>query len=215
MSFDEWLAAARHGHGTHIRNDRRAQLAFSRGMDPVEFAEIVAGGFLAEDGGVRIEWVRVDTGAYVARVNGKLTTWRASRNDNEGPNSPLQWTLSRSEAHMRPEYEAWSRKKLTEWLANHLRREIVGRDERSSVTEESRFAKRFRVGSRVTMNEDAIENYGARWQGVTLRVAHVSTSRADHPGFDPEGASALYDLEVADTHEPLPMALYDWELEPV
>ena len=81
-------------------------------------------------------------------------------------------------------------------------------------------AKRFRVGSRVMMNVDAIENYGAKWDGVILQVTHVATSHADHPGFDPGGGSALYDLEVADRYgplppySPLPMSLYDWELEP-
>jgi hypothetical protein len=47
MSFEDWLAAARHGHSTHIRDDRRARVAFKNGMDPQEFAETVAGGFLA------------------------------------------------------------------------------------------------------------------------------------------------------------------------
>jgi hypothetical protein len=126
MSYEDWLAAAREGHGGHIRDDSRAQLAFSRGVDPIEFAEVVTGGFALEE----------------------------------------------------------------------------------------RVTKRFRVGSRVQMVEDAIQNYGEKWNGLILRVTHVATSHADHPGFDPGGGSALYDLEVAATRAPLPMSLYDWELEP-
>jgi hypothetical protein len=46
MSFEQWLTRAREGHGTRIRDDRAARNAYHNGMDPVEFAETVAGGFL-------------------------------------------------------------------------------------------------------------------------------------------------------------------------
>jgi len=76
-----------------------------------------------------------------------------------------------------------------------------------------RLAKRFRVGSRVQMSDDALENYGERYRGQVLVVTHVSTSRADHPGFDSDTGSALYDL-ADESGKPFPNSLYDWELEP-
>lgn len=92
---------------------------------------------------------------------------------------------------------------------------------------EGGLARRFRVGSRVVMNEDALDNYGKRWQGIVFVVTDVSTkympsseffSRGRptgyHPGFDPEGGSALYSLKIEATNEPLGNDLYDWELEP-
>ncbi len=87
-----------------------------------------------------------------------------------------------------------------------------------SEASEDRISKRFRVGSRVTMSPDALENYGDKYRGVVLKVTHVSTSKSDHPGFDPGDGSALYDLKVFASNtvkrSPLPMSLYDWELEP-
>ena len=50
MSFEQWLSLARQGHGAHIRDDQRARSAFTNGMDPEEFAEIVTGGFALEEG---------------------------------------------------------------------------------------------------------------------------------------------------------------------
>ena len=84
-----------------------------------------------------------------------------------------------------------------------------------------------RIGSHVTMTDDAIENYGEEWRNVDLAI----TSRANkymhsteffaqgapegfHPGYD-EGVSpqGLYDLQNVGTGEDLGMSLYDWELE--
>lgn len=80
--------------------------------------------------------------------------------------------------------------------------------------------KRFRVGSRVTMSNDALENYGEKYRGKVFVVKHVATKympaaqffaagkpEGYHPGFDDTG-SALYDLKG------LNMSLYDWELQP-
>jgi hypothetical protein len=54
MSYEEWLAAARHGHGANIRDDRIARRAFASGVDPALFADIYAGGFaLARTTGVQ------------------------------------------------------------------------------------------------------------------------------------------------------------------
>lgn len=81
--------------------------------------------------------------------------------------------------------------------------------------------KRFRVGSRVIMSEDALDNYGSKYQDQVLVVESVSTkympsseffSRGKpsgyHPGFDEASGSALYSLKG------FGFDLYDWELEP-
>ena len=73
----------------------------------------------------------------------------------------------------------------------------------------------YRAGSRVTMSEDALENYGEEWRGVPLLVESAATSVKQHRGYD-EGVypCALYDLRREDTGEDLQFSMYDWELEP-
>lgn len=73
-----------------------------------------------------------------------------------------------------------------------------------------------RKGTKVTMTQDAIENYGEKWDGVVLVITHVAHNKSEHPGYD-EGVSpqGLYDLKRQDTNEDLPMSLYDWELTKV
>lgn len=81
--------------------------------------------------------------------------------------------------------------------------------------------QRFKVGSRVTVTPDALENYGTVHKGKKFTVSGVSTfycpadvhysaghskNCSGHPGFDDVG-SALYDLEG------LEYSLYDWELQ--
>jgi hypothetical protein len=72
------------------------------------------------------------------------------------------------------------------------------------------------IGTKVTMTENAIENYGESWRGVVLKVTYKASNESEHPGYDagvyPE---RLYDLKRADTGEDLGMSLYDWELEKV
>jgi hypothetical protein len=76
------------------------------------------------------------------------------------------------------------------------------------------------------MSPDALANYGDRWQGIVFKVTHVSTAympsgeffsrgqpQGYHPGFDPEGGSALYDLAIEATGEQMDNSFYDWELE--
>jgi len=75
------------------------------------------------------------------------------------------------------------------------------------------------------MTGEALENYGARWDGVPLVVTHVATKympaaeffakgkpEGYHPGYDETGGK-LYDLKRQDTGEELGMSLYEWELE--
>jgi len=82
--------------------------------------------------------------------------------------------------------------------------------------------KRFHVGSRVRMSEDAIQNYGEKYRDMSFVVTHVATKYMPakeffasgnpqnyHPGFDESSDCALYDLNG------LNMSLYDWELEPI
>lgn len=81
--------------------------------------------------------------------------------------------------------------------------------------------KRFRVGSRVVMSDDALDNYGEEYRDRVFRVASVSTKYMPsarffsegkpagyHPGFDEAAGSALYDFDD------LNFSLYDRELEP-
>jgi len=89
----------------------------------------------------------------------------------------------------------------------------------------SKIAKRFRVGSKVVLSPDALENYGEKYEGRVFRVESVSTKympanqffaegkpKGYHPGYDDSSGSALYDLlsPTADFHN----SVYDWELEP-
>jgi hypothetical protein len=71
-----------------------------------------------------------------------------------------------------------------------------------------------KIGTKVKMTDDAIENYGEKWKGVVFIVTHVAHSTKEHPGYDdgvsPEG---LYDLKIEKTKEEIPFSLYDWELE--
>lgn len=82
----------------------------------------------------------------------------------------------------------------------------------------------FKLGDRVQMSDDALDNYGEKYRGKTLIVTHVATKYMPateffakgqpagyHPGFDDAGG-ALYDLRFPDD-KPLPMSLYDWELK--
>jgi len=77
------------------------------------------------------------------------------------------------------------------------------------------------------MNDDALSNYGQRWQGIVFVVTAVSDkympskdffSRGRpsgyHPGYDESAGSALYDLAIEATGETFNSSLYDWELEP-
>lgn len=71
-----------------------------------------------------------------------------------------------------------------------------------------------RVNQTCKMTEEAINNYGEKYQDVELIVTHVARNRDEHPGYD-EGVfpQKLYDLKIKETGEDLPFSLYDWELE--
>lgn len=81
--------------------------------------------------------------------------------------------------------------------------------------------QRFRVGSRVILSDDALENYGAQHEGRVFVVESVSTKYMPatkfyekgqptgyHPGFDDASGCALYSLIGFNSD------LYDYELEP-
>lgn len=81
--------------------------------------------------------------------------------------------------------------------------------------------RRFAVGDRVVMGEEALANYGERYRGRVFVVESVSTKHMPskeffdrgkpdgyHPGFNADSGSALYDLRD------LSFSLYDWELAP-
>lgn len=66
---------------------------------------------------------------------------------------------------------------------------------------------RFKVGDKVMMTNDALENYGFKYEGKKFTVSHVATNTSEHPGYD-NGVKgqALYDLKE------LGFSLYDWEV---
>jgi hypothetical protein len=76
-----------------------------------------------------------------------------------------------------------------------------------------------RIGSKVTMTEGALQNYGDKYRGKTFTVSHVATKYMPaerfyaegrpagfHPGFDEGAGCALYDLNG------LNFSLYEWEV---
>ena len=78
----------------------------------------------------------------------------------------------------------------------------------------------FKIGQKVTMTEDALENYGEKYRDRILTITHSAHSYmpADefyeqnkpigyHPGYDDSvKGQGLYDFEG------LEFSLYDWEL---
>jgi hypothetical protein len=74
------------------------------------------------------------------------------------------------------------------------------------------------IGSRFTMRESALENYGEKYRGRVFTVKGVYTHYCSpdqthndptgHPGFDPSGGSPLYETDD------LNFALYAWEMRP-
>ena len=79
---------------------------------------------------------------------------------------------------------------------------------------------RHKIGDKVKMTADALENYGEKYAGDTFTVTHVSTRYmpADeffskgkpagyHPGYDESAGCALYDLRG------LGFSLYEWEVK--
>jgi hypothetical protein len=71
----------------------------------------------------------------------------------------------------------------------------------------------FHKGSKVQMTNNALENYGEQYRGVTFTVSIVSKSEKDHPGYDKGVAPDwLYDLKTPDGAD-FPCSLYDYELK--
>lgn len=82
------------------------------------------------------------------------------------------------------------------------------------------------VGSKVTMTEDALDNYGEQWRDVELEITHRANKympaaeffakgkpEGFHPGYDDATGDPLYDLRVVESGEPLSFSLYVWELQ--
>ncbi len=65
---------------------------------------------------------------------------------------------------------------------------------------------KYKIGDKVMMTADAIENYGFKYEGKTFKVSHVAVNKEQHPGFDTGVNEALYDLDG------LSFSLYDYEL---
>ena len=70
------------------------------------------------------------------------------------------------------------------------------------------------TGQVVVLTDDAVDNYGDRWRGRRLRITHVARSVDEHPGYDAAVAGeALVDMVCADTGEPVPFSVYEYEYE--
>lgn len=74
----------------------------------------------------------------------------------------------------------------------------------------------YAIGDRVVLTDDAATNETYQTQGLSGRILIVtnrSFNQDQHPGYDPGlGGEALYDLAFADTSEPVPCSLYEYEL---
>lgn len=78
----------------------------------------------------------------------------------------------------------------------------------------------YKIGQRIKMTKDAIENYGNEYEYKTFTISHISTKYMPakeffeknkpigyHPGYDEsENGMPLYDFNE------LTFSLYDWEV---
>jgi hypothetical protein len=69
-------------------------------------------------------------------------------------------------------------------------------------------ANGYKLHDKVRMTEDALKNYGEQYRGRLFEVSHIARNTKEHPGFDDCAGTALYDFVE------LPIALYEWEMEP-
>jgi hypothetical protein len=63
-----------------------------------------------------------------------------------------------------------------------------------------------KIGDKVKMTRDAVENYGSQYAGQVFTISHVATNTNEHPGYDTGVGGKLYDLEGFNS------SLYDYEL---
>lgn len=72
----------------------------------------------------------------------------------------------------------------------------------------------YQIGSKFQMSHDALDNYGAKYQGQTFTVSGVydhynkspwGNDPTGSPGFDESAGTPLYGSE-------LPFDLYEWEM---
>jgi len=85
----------------------------------------------------------------------------------------------------------------------------------------------FKVGQKVTMTDDALDNYGEEYRGKVFIIKSKATKYMPskefyangmpdgyHPGYD-EGVKGmgLYDLVTSDDGDDFGNSLYDWELK--
>lgn len=64
-----------------------------------------------------------------------------------------------------------------------------------------------KVGDKITLTDEAIENYGEEYQNKEFTIEHIAFSKNDHIGYDNglEGM-ALYDLRELD------FSVYEYEI---
>jgi hypothetical protein len=87
----------------------------------------------------------------------------------------------------------------------------------------------FKVGQKVTMTDDALDNYGEEYRGIVFIVKSKATKympskefytkgmpEGFHPGYDESVKGiGLYDLVISDDGDDFGNSLYDWELKAV
>ncbi len=67
---------------------------------------------------------------------------------------------------------------------------------------------KFKIGDRVKMTNDALDNYGEEHRDTVFIVEHTATNTNEHPGYD----DGVYPMGLYD-HGGFDSSLYDWELE--
>lgn len=65
----------------------------------------------------------------------------------------------------------------------------------------------YKIGDKIKMSEAALKNYGETFRGRVFEIVHVARNQNEHPGFDENCGTALYDFKG------LNFSLYEWEME--
>lgn len=101
-------------------------------------------------------------------------------------------------------YKQTKRKTMKKQTEIKLRKLI--KEEVRKVLSEGDIVPNYKVGDKVMLTSDALENYGSKYKDKVFKVEIVSTSTDDHPGFDDGMGEALYDLKNFNN------SVYDYEI---
>lgn len=64
-----------------------------------------------------------------------------------------------------------------------------------------------KIGDKIKLTEDALDNYGQEYAGKTFRVTSVAKNKRQHQGYDEGVVGNLIDVDG------LEFSLYDYEFE--